>query len=115
MAKVSIIMGIYNCAPTLPEAIDSILTQSFSDWQLVLCDDGSTDNSAALIEEAARRDSRIHLQRQENRHAGEARNSGIESASGEYIAFLDADDIYYSDKALELLLCKARETGADMG
>ena len=48
MAKVSIIMGIYNCAPTLPEAIDSILAQTFSDWQLVLCDDGSTDNTYAV-------------------------------------------------------------------
>ena len=45
MAKVSIIMGIYNCAATLPEALDSILAQTFSDWQLVLCDDGSTDNT----------------------------------------------------------------------
>ena len=48
MAKVSIIMGIYNCASTLPEAIDSILNQTFSDWQLVLCDDGSTDNTYAV-------------------------------------------------------------------
>ena len=48
MAKVSIIMGIYNCAATLPEAIDSILAQTFPDWQLVLCDDGSKDNTYAV-------------------------------------------------------------------
>ena len=47
MPKVSIIMGIYNCAETLPEAIDSILAQTFPDWQLVLCDDGSKDNTYA--------------------------------------------------------------------
>ena len=50
MAKVSIVMGIYNCAPTLPEAIDSILAQTFSDWQFVLCDDGSTDDTYAIAE-----------------------------------------------------------------
>ena len=50
MAKVSIIMGIYNCAATLPEAIDSILAQTFSDWQLVLCDDGSKDSTYTVAE-----------------------------------------------------------------
>lgn len=48
MPKISIIMGIYNCAETLPEAIDSILTQTFSDWQLILCDDGSKDNTYGI-------------------------------------------------------------------
>lgn len=48
MPKISIIMGIYNCAETLPEAIDSVLTQTFSDWQLILCDDGSKDNTYGI-------------------------------------------------------------------
>lgn len=111
---ISVIVPVYNAQEYIARCLDSILSQTVSALEVICVDDGSTDNSAALIEKAARRDSRIRLQRQENRHAGEARNSGIESASGEYIAFIDADDIYYSDKALELLLCKARETGADM-
>lgn len=111
---ISVIVPVYNAQEHIAGCLDSILSQTVGALEVICVDDGSTDNSAALIEEAARRDSRIRLIRQENLHAGEARNSGIERANGEYIAFLDADDIYYSDKALELLLRKARKTGADM-
>lgn len=111
---ISVIVPVYNAQEYITRCLDSILSQTVSSLEIICVDDGSADNSAALIEEAARRDSRIRLIKQENLHAGEARNNGIGSANGEYIAFLDADDIYYSDRALELLLRKAWETGADM-
>lgn len=111
---ISVIVPVYNAQEYITRCLDSILSQTVSALEVICVDDSSADNSAALIEEAARRDSRIRLIKQENLHAGEARNNGIGSANGEYIAFLDADDIYYSDRALELLLRKARETGADM-
>ena len=68
MAKVSIIMGIYNCAKTLPEAIDSIIAQTFTDWQLVLCDDGSKDNTYAVAKAYQERipDKIILLQNEQN-------------------------------------------------
>lgn len=111
---ISVVVPVYNAQEYITRCLDSILSQTVSALEVICVDDGSADNSAALIEEAARRDSRIRLIKQENLHAGEARNNGIGSANGEYIAFLDADDIYYSDRALELLLRKAWETGADM-
>lgn len=111
---ISVIVPVYNAQEHITRCLDSILTQTVSALEVICVDDGSTDNSAALIEEAARRDSRIRLIKQENQHAGEARNNGIGNANGEYIAFLDADDIYYTDRALELLLRKAGKTGADM-
>lgn len=111
---ISVIVPVYNAQKYITRCLDSILTQTVSALEVICVDDGSTDNSAALIEKAARRDSRIRLIKQANLHAGEARNNGIGIANGEYIAFLDADDIYYTDRTLELLLRKARETGADM-
>ncbi|MCI5668949.1 MAG: glycosyltransferase, partial [Oscillospiraceae bacterium] len=111
---ISVIVPVYNAQEHIIRCLDSILSQTVSALEVICVDDGSADNSAALIEEAALRDSRIRLIKQENRHAGEARNNGIGNANGEYIAFLDADDIYYTDRALELLLRKAMETGADM-
>lgn len=111
---ISVIVPVYNAQEHIIRCLDSILSQTVSALEVICVDDGSADNSAALIEQAALRDSRIRLIKQENRHAGEARNNGIGNANGEYIAFLDADDIYHTDRALELLLRKAMETGADM-
>ena len=100
---ISVIVPVYNAQEHITRCLDSILSQTVSALEVICVDDGSADNSAALIEQAARRDSRIRLIKQENLHAGEARNNGIGNANGKYIAFLDADDIYYTDRALELL------------
>lgn len=95
MAKVSIIMGIYNCAATLPEAIDSILAQTFSDWQLVLCDDGSTDNTYAVAKayQAQLPDKIILLQNERNMGLNRTLNRCLQAADGEYVARMDGDDI----------------------
>lgn len=95
MPKVSIIMGIYNCASTLNEAIDSILNQTFLDWQLIMCDDGSTDDTykvAALY--ADRYPKKIILIKNEtNLGLNYTLNRCLELAEGEYIARMDGDDI----------------------
>ena len=95
MAKISIIMGIYNCAETLSEAIDSILAQTFSDWQLVLCDDGSKDNTYDLAKRYQERlpDKIILLQNEQNMGLNHTLNRCLQYATGEYIARMDGDDI----------------------
>ena len=95
MPKISIIMGIYNCAETLPEAIDSILTQTFSDWQLILCDDGSKDNTYGIAKEYQERfpEKILLLQNEQNMGLNHTLNRCLQVASGEYVARMDGDDI----------------------
>ena len=93
MPKISIIMGIYNCAETLPEAIDSVLTQTFSDWQLILCDDGSKDNTLEIANKYQRKfPDIVKVVHQENGGHGEAVNTGIKNATGLYFKVVDSDD-----------------------
>lgn len=91
---VSVILPVYNAEPYLSEAIESILNQSFTDFELIAIDDGSTDNSWETLSSYAARDSRIVLSRNsENLKVIETFNKGIKSARGQYIARMDADDI----------------------
>ena len=92
MLKCSVIVPIYNAAGTLQKCIDSLLAQTCKDFELILVDDGSTDNSAAIIDEYARKDNRIVPIHKENGGVSSARNMGLEVAKGAYIAFSDADD-----------------------
>ena len=89
MPKVSVILPTFNRADTIMRAVKSVQAQSFQDWELIVVDDGSTDNTAALL---AGIDGRIRLIRQENRGFTEARNAGIRAGSGDYFAFIDSDD-----------------------
>jgi glycosyltransferase involved in cell wall biosynthesis len=91
MPKVSIILPTFNRADTIMRAIKSAQAQTFQDWELIVVDDGSTDNTAALLEGL---DPRLKLIRQDNRGFTEARNTGIRAGSGDYFAFLDSDDEY---------------------
>ena len=97
MIKVSVITPAFNAERYLADAVRSVLGQTRTDWELVVVDDGSTDATQAVL--AAFADSRIRVVRQENRGEAGARNTGLRSAQGEYIAFLDADDLYL-DSAL---------------
>lgn len=90
---VSVIMAVYNTDQYVKEAIESIQTQTLSDFELVIVDDGSTDNSPAIISDLAGRDSRIKLFRQENAGIGAATARAISESSGAYIAIMDSDDI----------------------
>ncbi|MBI3649767.1 MAG: glycosyltransferase family 2 protein [Acidobacteria bacterium] len=89
MPLVSIIMPTFNRADTIKRAIDSVVAQSFTDWELLVVDDGSTDNTAAIVPPL---DSRIVLIRQENQGVAGARNTGLRASRGALIAFLDSDD-----------------------
>lgn len=87
-------MGIYNCSSCLPRAIDSILQQTFTDWELILCDDGSTDNTYEVAQEYACRycDKIVLLRNEKNMHLAATLNKCLTIAKGEYIARMDADD-----------------------
>lgn len=93
--KISVIMGIYNCAATLPEAIDSILAQTYPDWELILCDDGSTDDTYGVAEayQAKYPEKIVLLRHQENLGLNQTLNDCLAVATGEYIARMDGDDI----------------------
>lgn len=94
-ANISILMGIYNCASTLPEAIDSILAQTYTDWELIMCDDGSSDDTYAVAEAYCKRfpDKMVLLKNQRNMGLNYTLNHCLEAASGKYIARMDGDDI----------------------
>lgn len=93
--KVSIIMGIYNCADTLAEAIDSILAQTYKNWEFVMCDDGSTDNTYDIAQKYAEKypDKFMLLKNEENQGLNRTLNNCLAVAGGEYIARMDGDDI----------------------
>ncbi len=95
MNKVSIIIPLYNQKEFISQAIDSLLEQSYRNIEIIVVNDGSTDNPSTELE---RYRNDIHLINQENRGLSAARNSGIKSSTGEYIQFLDADDFLHPDK-----------------
>lgn len=100
MPKISVLMGIYNCASTLQEAVDSILAQTFSDWELVMCEDGSRDDTYAIAEKYHRKhpDQIILLRNKENMGLNHTLNRCLHAASGEYCARMDGDDISLPDR-----------------
>jgi len=94
--KVSVIIPTYNYGHFLGEAIRSVLGQTLQDWELIVVDDGSTDNTREVV--AAFADPRIHYIHQQNRGNPAARNAALRVVSGEYVAFLDADDVWFPEK-----------------
>ncbi|WP_028273535.1 glycosyltransferase [Atopococcus tabaci] len=97
MEIVSIIMPVYNVERHLPRAIESALQQTSSEWELILVNDGSTDESGNICEAYKEKDERIHVIHQENQGSGPARNAGLVKARGEYIYFADPDDYFDAD------------------
>lgn len=92
MSEVSVIIPVYNTEQYLPRCLDSILSQSFSDFELLLIDDGSTDCSGAICDGYAEKDSRIRVFHKKNGGVSSARNLGLKEAKGEWIYFVDSDD-----------------------
>ena len=94
MPKFSVIIPVYNGEKYLRKTIDSVLAQTYKNWELILVNDGSSDGSAEIIEEYLKKDKRIKLLNQENAGQSSARNNAAKAANGEYLAFLDQDDYY---------------------
>lgn len=92
MAQISVIMPVYNAASTVGRMIDSIIAQSFADWELIAVDDGSTDESSAILDRYAECDSRIKVIHKSNGGVASARQTGIDAAIGEYTIHADSDD-----------------------
>lgn len=111
MCRVSVIVPVYQVEAYLPRCLDSILAQTFADYELILVDDGTKDNCPAIMQAYAQRDSRIRQIHKENGGLSSARNAGLDAARGEYIAFVDSDD-YVAPQWLEDVVRAAEETGA---
>lgn len=94
---ISFIIPVYNVEDYLRYCIDSIISQGISDYEIILVDDGSTDKSGEICEEYSRMDSRIKVEHTSNMGQSSARNTGIQLATGKYIAFIDSDDYYVKD------------------
>lgn len=100
--KISVILTVYNTSDCLVECMDSIFAQSFTDFELIVINDGSTDNSEAIIQSYVEKDSRIRLINQKNKGVSVARNIGMREAKADYFCILDSDDIFYPDMLLNL-------------
>ncbi|GIU37019.1 glycosyl transferase [Shewanella hafniensis] len=98
---VSIIMPSYNSARTIAESIESVMAQTYQNWELLITDDVSVDNTRDIVRSYCEKDNRIKLfELDKNSGAGASRNNSIESSKGDYIAFLDSDDLWFPDKLL---------------
>lgn len=110
---VSVVIPVYKVERYLPNCIESILRQTFKDFELILVDDGSPDNCGEICEEYAQKDSRIKVVHQPNGGLSAARNTGIDIAKGDYLTFVDSDDFVFPHY-LEILVKMCRENDADM-
>lgn len=106
MPEISIIVPVYKVEPYLRRCVDSILNQTFTDFELILVDDGSPDNCGHLCDILAEQDTRIRVIHQDNHGLSVARNAGVDASIGEYVCFVDSDDLVtpdYCERLLELL------------
>ena len=113
MAEISIVIPVYNAARFLREALASLQAQTFTEWECICVNDGSTDESPTIIREMMASDPRIQLLEQANAGLSAARNRGVERSQAPYIFFMDADDLLYP-KALETLYRTIQETDAEV-
>ena len=111
--KISVIVPVYNVEQYLERCVDSIINQTYKNLEIILVNDGSTDNSGKLCDELAKRDDRIRVIHKENGGLSDARNTGIEEAEADLIGFIDSDD-YIDENMYELLIDNLRETNADL-
>lgn len=114
MPKISIIVPVYNVEKYLPRCLDSIIGQTFKDWECLVIDDGSTDTSGVTCDEYARQDNRFKVVHKTNGGVSSARNIGLDIASGHYVIFMDADDLWLSPHCLSRLDSVINNTNADL-
>ena len=113
MPLISVIIPVFNCEAYLRSCLESVLSQTLDDFETIVIDDGSTDGSPATCDEYAFRDSRIRVVHQDNRGVSEARNTGLKLAIGEYIFFMDGDDMIMPE-TLECLFSAAASGNYDI-
>ena len=110
---ISVVMPVYNSGAYLREALCGLEKQTLKDIEIICVDDGSVDDSLQILDEFAKADERIRILNREHTGAGEARNAGLAEASGEYVLFLDSDDIF-DETLLEKIFRKGKKTEADV-
>ncbi len=113
MPEISVIVPVYKVEPYIHKCVDSILTQTFTDYELILVDDGSPDTCGNICDEYAQKDARIHVIHKENGGLSDARNAGMKIACGEYVIFIDSDD-YIDADMLSYLYENLKKADADM-
>ena len=113
MPKISIIIPVYNVEKYLRQCLDSVINQTLKDIEIICVNDGSTDNSPAILEEYASKDNRVKVVNQKNAGAAAARNLALQNVCGKYIAFVDSDDFAHHNMC-EVLYDRIEETGCDI-
>ena len=111
--KISVVLPVYNVANYLRKCLDSLVNQTFKDFEVICVDDGSTDKSTKILEEYQKKDNRIKILQQQRGGAGAARNLGLGHAQGKYVQFLDSDD-YFESNLLEEMYTRAEKYDADL-
>lgn len=114
MLSFSIIIPVYRVEQYLDQCVQSVVAQTYREFEVILVDDGSPDNSSALCDRWAEKDSRIRVIHQENQGLSGARNTGIQAASGDYLMFLDSDDWWSGETVLQTVAERLEKTGADV-
>ncbi len=112
-ALISVIIPVYNVEKYLRECVDSVISQTYENLEIILVDDGSTDSSGKICDEYIDKDERVTVVHQKNAGLSQARNRGLEESTGEYIYFLDSDD-YIAENSFEILLKIAEKDGSDI-
>ena len=112
--KFSIVVPIYKTEKYVKQCVDSILSQSYTDFELILVDDGSPDNSGKICDDYAQKDCRVRVIHKQNGGAADSRNVGMKSAKGEYLCFLDADDFWLSKNVLQTMSDHVDKTQCDV-
>lgn len=102
--KVSFIIPVYNVEKYLPQCVDSILSQTYTDFEVILVDDGSPDNSGKLCDEYAKKDSRVRVIHKLNGGLSDARNAGLNASYGDYVIFVDSDDFWVKNDCLQQIM-----------
>lgn len=110
---VSVIIAAYNCDKYINQCIDSLLNQSFKNFEIIVVDDGSTDRTYSILNEYKTKNKNLYIYKQKNKYAGVARNNGLSRAKGEYVLFLDADD-FFEPNMLMLAYQRAKSVDADI-
>lgn len=112
--KISIIVPVYNVEKYIDQCIQSVIAQTYKNWELILVDDGSPDRCPEICDEWERRDIRIRVVHQNNGGLSVARNRGIQEVTGEYVMFLDSDDYWDDKKCLDILVKKLQSENVDI-